>query len=164
MHRKIVIFIVLLMVHILARADVIGTLDTIEGQHYFIHQFGTPDNPKSYHISINKHYIPIQDIHQLARIDTAKGKIAFLVVLDNGDLAEGRFGLFFYDRVQYTVPSTGEVKTGYVPVLKERNNDGFIFVAYDPAGKAEKIVEISNPNDIAKLVIWGAEHVLAAGL
>ncbi len=135
-------------------ASPIGTLRTADGQFYYISQFGAPGNAKNYHINVARQFVPLTHVQQIARIGTGFGDIRFQALLVSGELVDGRLGTLFFDRIEYRQSRDTEPKAGFVAVIKGRDNDGLIFLAYDPTTEREKIVEIQNPNDVLELILW----------
>ena len=144
-----------------AHSGSIGELVTTEGAKFELSQFGSKDNEKNYFLKTTDRFIPMEEVRHITRIDTQVGRFAYLIVLHNGNYETGRQGLLFYEKVSFTDPTNGILKTAFTPVIKDRQQSGLIFTALVSvdketaklifADKAEKVIEISYPNNIDRI-------------
>lgn len=137
-----------------AVAAPIGEIITLEGKKYNVDQFGTDWEYKDYYVRADKHYVPLHQVKNIARIDAGNAAVGYLVVLKNGDIHNGRIGFLFYEKVGYRGSHSGQTKYGYVPVMKDRGQDGLLFMIKDALNQRRKAVEISNPNMIATMSLY----------
>ena len=159
--RSAAMVLMLFALPIAALAETIGEVELTNGQRYVIKQFGTPDNRKNYHVHVDGGFVPLAKVHELARVNLSYGRRGYLVVMSNGELAEGQFNAFFFDRVSYRDPAANKIRSGYSAVMKERGSDGFIFTTTEPLTGADEVVEVTNPNDIRTLKLWKTPAVEA---
>jgi len=132
----------------------IGELYTIDGEKFELSQFGTKENQKHYFLKTASRFIPIEEVKHITRINTQRGRFAYLIVLLNGDFEKGRQGLLFYENVSFVDPSNGKSKTAFTPVIKDRQQSGLIFTTLESNNKTEKVIEIGYPNNIDRISLY----------
>ena len=132
-------------------AGPIGELYTTDGTKFELSQFGSKEKQRAYFLKTESRFIPIEEVKHIIRINTLPGRFSYLIVLDNGNFEKGRQGLLFHESVSYTDPVTGKSKSAFTPVIKDRQQSGLIFTALVTAKKAEKVIELSYPNNIDRV-------------
>jgi len=131
-------------------SSTIGEILTTDGEKYYISKFGATNNKKSYVLKVGKKYIPISKVKSISKVEVGGGRSAYLVVLNNGDIKSGRLGLFFYEKTKLVYPGKSNGKTVFVPVLKDRNQQGLIFTT----SKNKRTIEIGYPNTINEIKLY----------
>lgn len=135
-------------------AEPVGELVTLEGLKYEVDHFGSDQQFKEYFVRAGKKHIPINEVKNIARVKAGNAAVGYLVILKNGEIHDGRIGFLFYEKVKFKGSHSGQVKIGYVPVMKDRGQDGLIFTTKDVLNHRNRTVEISNPNIIEKLALF----------
>jgi len=132
-------------------AGSIGELYTTDGVKFEISQFGSKERNKEYFLKTENRFVPIEEVEHIIRINTLPGRFSYLIVLANGSFEKGRQGLLFHENVSYIDPTNGIKKMAFTPVIKDRNQNGLIFTTLSSENKAEKVIEISYPNNIDRI-------------
>ena len=152
---RIPLFVALLIILISSslNAEPIGKLTMDNGTQYIIQNFGGEKFKKYYYVKNSDRYFSIEKLKKITRKLSTNNAISYLITLKDGTVFNGRAGFIFYEKKYYRGSHTGLVKTAYIPVLKDRGQDGLIFTSKDFLSLAQKTIEIANPNSIDNLIL-----------
>lgn len=139
-------------------ANPIGEITMNDGRIFHIAALLPDEANAHYFVRSDRRFVPLEDVRALMRIDAGlSGSRFYQLTMIDGDWRDFSSSVFLFRRVDYK-RTEGEWAQAYAPVLKDRDSNGFRFMAVNPGADGFRYVEITNPADIREIRFYGKEE------
>lgn len=136
-------------------ANPIGEIKMNDGRMFHIAALLPDEVNAHYFVRSDRRFVPLENVRALMRIDAGlSGSRYYQLTMIDGDWRDFSSSVFLFRRVDYK-RAEGEWAQAYAPVLKDRDSNGFRFMAVNPGADGYRYVEITNPADIREIRFYG---------